>query len=54
MSYRVLFGKTARKTYDKLPPKLRKGVDRAVEFLKVNPAHNPNTKALNPTTTYKS
>jgi hypothetical protein len=37
MSYRVLFSKTARKTYDKLPPKLRNGVDRAIEFLKVSP-----------------
>ena len=46
MSYRVLFSKTARKTYDKLTPKLRNGVDRAIEFLKVNPMHNPNTKAL--------
>jgi mRNA-degrading endonuclease RelE of RelBE toxin-antitoxin system len=36
MSYQVLLSKTARKTYDKLPPKLQKGVDRAIEYLKVN------------------
>ncbi len=46
MSYRILLSKSARKTYDKLPPKLRNGVDRAIGFLKVNPTQNPNTKAL--------
>jgi len=46
MSYRVLLSKTALKTYDRLPPKLRKGVDRAIEYLKADPLHNPNAKAL--------
>jgi mRNA interferase RelE/StbE len=46
MSYQVLLSKTARKTYDKLPQKLQKGVDRAIEYLKVNPLHNPNARSL--------
>lgn len=46
MSYQVLLSKTARKTYDKLPPKLRKGADRAIEYLKNDPTHNPNARAL--------
>ena len=46
MSYQVLLSKTARKTYDRLPQKLQKGVDRAIEYLKANPLHNPNTRAL--------
>lgn len=46
MSYRVLLSKTARKTYDKLPLKLRKGVDRAIEYLMADPLHNPNSKAI--------
>ncbi len=46
MSYRVLLSKSARKTYDKLAPKLRNGVDRAIELLKANPLRNPNARAL--------
>jgi len=46
MSYRVLMSKTAGKTYGKLSPKLRKGVDRAIDHLKTDPLHNPNTKSL--------
>jgi mRNA interferase RelE/StbE len=46
MTYKVFLSKTAYKTYSKLPPKLRKGIDRCLDYLKDDPRHNPNAKGL--------
>jgi mRNA interferase RelE/StbE len=46
MTYKVLLSKTASKTYNKMPPKLRKSMDRCLDYLKDGPRHNPNVREL--------
>jgi mRNA interferase RelE/StbE len=45
-SYEVILTKSALKTYVRLTVKLRKGVDRCIEYLEVNPTWGPNVKRL--------
>ncbi len=44
--YKILLAKNAQKTYSRLSPKLRKGVDRCIEYLKLSPKYTVNTKEL--------
>jgi mRNA interferase RelE/StbE len=38
--------KSARKVYDRLPLKLRRGLDKCLLALEASPKHNPNIKKL--------
>jgi mRNA interferase RelE/StbE len=46
MSYEVKLTKTAQKIYEKLPPKLKAGLDRCFTHLEADPWGNPNVKRL--------
>jgi mRNA interferase RelE/StbE len=46
MPYNVLIMKSAHKVYDRLPLKLRRGLDRCLLALETNPKNNPNIKKL--------
>ena len=44
--YEVVLTKTAYKTYSRLTPKLRRGLDRCIEYLEVSPTRGPNIQKL--------
>jgi mRNA interferase RelE/StbE len=46
MSYEVRLTKTAQKIYEKLPVKLRAGIDSCLASLEIAPKNNPNVKKL--------
>jgi mRNA interferase RelE/StbE len=46
MAYKVLITSSARKVYDRLPIKLRRGLDRCIIALETSPKNNPNIKNL--------
>jgi mRNA interferase RelE/StbE len=46
MPYNVLIMKSALKVYNILPIKLRRGLDKCIQALEVNPKNNPNIKKL--------
>jgi mRNA interferase RelE/StbE len=46
MPYKVIITKSARKVYNRLPLKLRRGLDRCIVALETKPKNNPNVKKL--------
>ena len=46
MQYEVVLAGPARKVYEKLPLKLRIGVDRGIAHLEVNPKYGANIQRL--------
>ena len=44
--FTVVFTKTSQKAYERLSSKIQKGVDRCVEYIRINPTHGPNIKKL--------
>ncbi len=46
LPYDVILTKTAQKVYERLPPKLREGVDRCLSWLETSPKKGPNTRRL--------
>lgn len=44
--YEVQLTKSAWKTYGRLTPKLKRGVDRCLTYLEVSPTRGPNIKKL--------
>ncbi len=46
MPYEVILSRTAQKVYNKLTPKLKRGLDRCIAYLEINPKNNPNIKKL--------
>ena len=44
--YDVILTKTAQKVYERLPSKLREGVDRCLSWLETSPKKGPNIRHL--------
>jgi mRNA interferase RelE/StbE len=46
MTYKVLLTKSAFKSYDKTTGKLKRGIDRCLSNLEINPNYGPGIKKL--------